>query len=117
MDNEDFDLDFNLTQKFVEISFKSSALPDFEAPADDNGDRIYSVKITAKDIDGLPITTQLDFNITNVDDSPTFSNSINFSPQVMENRHSFPISQETIKKVLPPSVGAFPQIEIMINLY
>ena len=86
LDNEDFDLDFNLTQQFVEISFKSSALPDFEAPADDNGDGIYSVKITAKDIDGLPITTQLNFVITNVDDSPTFSNSINFSPQVMENQ-------------------------------
>ena len=55
LDNEDFDLDFNLTQQFVEISFKSGALR-FRSTCCDNGDGIYSVKI-AKDIDGLPITT------------------------------------------------------------
>ena len=116
MDNEDFDLDFNFTQQFVEISFKSGALPDFEAPADDNGDGIYSVKITAKDIDGLPITTQLNFVITNVTILLPFLIQLILVLRLWKTRHLFPTLRNDQEGVTP-SVGAFPQIEIMINFY
>ena len=86
LDNEDFNMTVDLVNKYVEVFFKPGLEPDFEAPADDDGDGIYSVKLKAIESTGDPLLTQLNFVIQDVDDSPTLSNDINFSPTVLENQ-------------------------------
>jgi hypothetical protein len=89
LDNEDFDLatfGIGTTLAYAEITFKSGALPDYESPQDDNFDGNYSIVLEAKESTGKSLYLYIDFIIQNVDDAPTFSNSINFSPNVLENQ-------------------------------
>ena len=40
----------------IEISFKPDRIPDFEAPADDNGDGNYSVQLAATESTGKTLS-------------------------------------------------------------
>ena len=52
LDNEDFNMTVYLAQQYAEISFKPDRIPDYEAPADDNGDGNYSVQLAATESTG-----------------------------------------------------------------
>ena len=86
LDNEDFNMTVYLAQQYAEISFKPDRIPDFEAPADDNGDGNYSVQLAATESTGKTLSIRLDFIIQNVDDAPEFSPVTNFSPAADENQ-------------------------------
>ena len=75
-----------LAQQYAEISFKPDRIPDFEAPADDNGDGNYSVQLAATESTGKTLSIRLDFIIQDVDDAPEFSPVTNFSPSADENQ-------------------------------
>ena len=86
LDNEDFNMTVDLANKYVEIFFKPGLEPNYEAPLDDDKDGTYSVKLKALESTGDPLLTQLNFVIQDVDDSPSLSNQIIFTPTVLENQ-------------------------------
>jgi hypothetical protein len=44
--------DFEINASSGQLSFRAHAIPDYEMPADANGDRVWEVEVFAKDVDG-----------------------------------------------------------------
>ena len=55
------------------VSLSLKAAPDFENPADADGDNAYEVSITAKDPSGATDTLMVTVMVDDVDDAPTIS--------------------------------------------
>ena len=62
---------FTLDTKSGALSFKSA--PDFEAPADSNGDNTYTVEVTASDGQGGNTPLTLTVTVTDVNEAPTLT--------------------------------------------
>ncbi|MGB6152792.1 MAG: cadherin domain-containing protein, partial [Pricia sp.] len=58
------------------VSFLNA--PDFESPADDGGDNIYDLQITATDSGGLIAAQNIAVTVTDVDETVAFEAHINF---------------------------------------
>ncbi len=52
--------------------------PDFEAPADADGDNIYAVSVIATDAGGLSATSDINVTVTDVDETTVFLNEIHY---------------------------------------
>ncbi|MBS3670294.1 DUF4347 domain-containing protein, partial [Vreelandella boliviensis] len=72
---------FTLDTKSGALSFKSA--PDFEAPADSNGDNTYTVEVTASDGQGGTTPLTLTVTVTDVNEAPTLTGATKVS--VAEN--------------------------------
>ena len=66
-----------------ELSFKNA--PDFEMPADANGNNVYDVTVKVTDSGGLNGTEQVAVTVMNVNEAPVFDEDSSLTQQVDEN--------------------------------
>ncbi|MDN3524519.1 DUF4347 domain-containing protein [Halomonas sabkhae] len=62
---------FGIDAATGELTFADA--PDFEAPADDDGDGVYDVQVTVTDDDGATDAQDIAVNVTDVNEAPTIT--------------------------------------------
>ncbi len=68
---------FTIDSTTGELSFANA--PNFESPADANGDNVYEVEVTADDGNGGVDTQTLNITVDNVNETPTITSDSNFN--------------------------------------
>jgi VCBS repeat-containing protein len=80
---------FQLDPATGALSF--AAAPDFEAPADADGDNVYQVQVTATDAAGLSATQSLAVTVTNLNEAPQVAANIPDQTATAEQAFSFQV--------------------------
>ena len=71
--------DGNLFEVEADGTVKFLSAPDFETPLSSDNDNFYTVRIVATDGDNDPIFTDIDIEVTDINETPTFTNGTTFS--------------------------------------